>query len=138
MGGSAAWLGKLQAELHFPLPFQKSGPIQKGPRYVELVLVADNQEVKWGEMVPVGLLSHPALWSSKPPWKSLCVLPTVQEAQGPPHRAEPHEGNCEPRGQGETRALDLPSSSSVGTEEVAGRLAQVGWWSWSQSQGAAG
>ncbi|KFO58815.1 Disintegrin and metalloproteinase domain-containing protein 8, partial [Corvus brachyrhynchos] len=35
-----------EAEPHFALPFQKSGPIQKGPRYVELVLVADNQEVK--------------------------------------------------------------------------------------------
>uniref|UniRef100_A0A8C3XXU8 ADAM metallopeptidase domain 8 n=1 Tax=Catharus ustulatus TaxID=91951 RepID=A0A8C3XXU8_CATUS len=44
--GSAARLGKLQAEPHFPLPFQKSGPIQKGPRYVELVLVADNQEFR--------------------------------------------------------------------------------------------
>uniref|UniRef100_H0Z2X8 ADAM metallopeptidase domain 8 n=1 Tax=Taeniopygia guttata TaxID=59729 RepID=H0Z2X8_TAEGU len=36
----------LQAEPHFPLPFQKSGPVQKGPRYVELVLVADNQEFR--------------------------------------------------------------------------------------------
>lgn len=27
-----------------------------------------------------------------------------------------------------------PASSSVGTGEVPGRLAQVGWWSWSQSQ----
>uniref|UniRef100_A0A8C3MV72 Uncharacterized protein n=1 Tax=Geospiza parvula TaxID=87175 RepID=A0A8C3MV72_GEOPR len=43
------WPGKLEAEAPFPLPFQKSGPVQKGPRYVELVLVADNQEVKWGE-----------------------------------------------------------------------------------------
>lgn len=53
----ASWLGQLQAEPHFPLSFQKSGPVQKGPRYVELVLVADNQEVKWGQLwVPVGFL----------------------------------------------------------------------------------
>uniref|UniRef100_A0A8C3QZ28 ADAM metallopeptidase domain 8 n=1 Tax=Cyanoderma ruficeps TaxID=181631 RepID=A0A8C3QZ28_9PASS len=50
----AAWLGKLRAEPHFPLAFQKSGPIQKGPRYVELVLVADNQEVKWGQLHSLG------------------------------------------------------------------------------------
>uniref|UniRef100_A0A8B9GB69 ADAM metallopeptidase domain 8 n=1 Tax=Amazona collaria TaxID=241587 RepID=A0A8B9GB69_9PSIT len=30
---------------HFPLPFQKSTPLHKGPRYVELVLVVDNEEV---------------------------------------------------------------------------------------------
>uniref|UniRef100_A0A8C0VI12 ADAM metallopeptidase domain 8 n=1 Tax=Cyanistes caeruleus TaxID=156563 RepID=A0A8C0VI12_CYACU len=54
--GCLAW----QAATLFALPFQRSGPIQKGPRYVELVLVADNQEVKWGQLVPVGLLSLPA------------------------------------------------------------------------------
>ncbi|KFP87444.1 Disintegrin and metalloproteinase domain-containing protein 8, partial [Acanthisitta chloris] len=41
-----AWLGKPQAEPHFPLPFQKSAPLHKGPRYVELVLVADNEEFR--------------------------------------------------------------------------------------------
>uniref|UniRef100_A0A8C0VEI0 ADAM metallopeptidase domain 8 n=1 Tax=Cyanistes caeruleus TaxID=156563 RepID=A0A8C0VEI0_CYACU len=44
--GCLAW----QAATLFALPFQRSGPIQKGPRYVELVLVADNQEVKWGQL----------------------------------------------------------------------------------------
>uniref|UniRef100_A0A8C5TZR4 ADAM metallopeptidase domain 8 n=1 Tax=Malurus cyaneus samueli TaxID=2593467 RepID=A0A8C5TZR4_9PASS len=55
VGGSAAWLGKLRAEPCFPLAFQKSGPIHKGPRYVELVLVADNQEVKWAELSKLSL-----------------------------------------------------------------------------------
>uniref|UniRef100_A0A8B9GHS6 ADAM metallopeptidase domain 8 n=1 Tax=Amazona collaria TaxID=241587 RepID=A0A8B9GHS6_9PSIT len=31
---------------HFPLPFQKSTPLHKGPRYVELVLVVDNEEFR--------------------------------------------------------------------------------------------
>lgn len=31
---------------HFCLPFQKSAQLRKGPRYVELVLVVDNEEVR--------------------------------------------------------------------------------------------
>lgn len=36
---------------HFCLPFQKSAQLRKGPRYVELVLVVDNEEVREGEFM---------------------------------------------------------------------------------------
>lgn len=66
---------------------------------MELVLVVDNEEVRGvgGELVLAFSLSSPAARRSKPAWKSLCVLPIVQETQGLAHSAEPHEGNREPR-----------------------------------------
>lgn len=77
---------------HFCLPFQKSAQLRKGPRYVELVLVVDNEEVR----VSSCFQSYMAAGNWKPTWESLCVLPLVQKIQGLAQGAEPHEGNCEP------------------------------------------
>lgn len=125
----AAWLGELPAEPPFLFPFQKSGPVQKGPRYVELVLVADNQEVKWGQTG--GLLSQPAARSSKPPWRPLCVsLPQFRkhkDLRSVQNRMKEIVNHVDKVSPGLWSPIPAPGWAQ-------GSWARLGWVGWSQSQ----